>query len=196
MHTYTNAGKSSYNAMTISLRRAVLHGWGYDFNYTLSHAIDNGSSEPRHERHGGLTNIQNAFAPAGLGQRITTRGTRSQQTLVIELPFGKGKAYRHQLANVGGRNCRRMAGQHVITFRTGAPLNCSSSRHVQPELLHFVVLQSLSRVWRLCPESPCNSIRPVFRASSPIPTSARTSCPDNPGLSEYNGLHARACRSG
>ena len=53
LYTYTNAGKSAYHAMTISLRRTVTHGWGYDFNYTWSHAIDNGSGigSPRDQRH-------------------------------------------------------------------------------------------------------------------------------------------------
>ena len=41
---YADAGKSAYHAATIVLRRAVTRGWGFDFNYTFGHSLDNGSS--------------------------------------------------------------------------------------------------------------------------------------------------------
>ena len=64
VHAYTNAGKSAFHAMTVSLRRTVSNGWGYDFNYTWSHAIDNGSGS---ESSGG-TNVPNAFCTTcGMG---------------------------------------------------------------------------------------------------------------------------------
>ena len=43
LDAYVNAGKAAYHAATVVVRRAVTHGWGYDFNYTFSHALDNGS---------------------------------------------------------------------------------------------------------------------------------------------------------
>ena len=69
---YANSGKSAYHAMTMSLRRTVSNGWGYDFNYTWSHAIDNGSGSEGSANSGtsggGPTNIPNAFCSiCGMG---------------------------------------------------------------------------------------------------------------------------------
>jgi hypothetical protein len=124
VHTYTNAGKSSYNAMTISLRRTVTHGWGYDFNYTLSHAIDNGSGS---ETSGG-TNIQNAFAPSqGLGPADYDARHTINANAVIELPVGKGKAFLGSAPMwldeiVGGWQVSTL-----FTFHTGNPITCTSN---------------------------------------------------------------------
>ena len=130
VHTYTNAGKSSYNAMTISLRRAVLHGWGYDFNYTLSHAIDNGSGSEALGTSGtsGLTNIQNAFAPSeGLGPADYDARQTINANAVIELPFGKGKALFNNVPNWLDEAIGGWQVSTLFTFRTGNPLTCTSS---------------------------------------------------------------------
>ena len=37
---WSNAGRSSFHAGQLTLRRAVSSCWGFDFNYTLSHSID------------------------------------------------------------------------------------------------------------------------------------------------------------
>src|SRR5258707_7234620 len=39
LNVYSNVGKSSFNAATLVLRRAVSNGWGFDFNYTFGHAL-------------------------------------------------------------------------------------------------------------------------------------------------------------
>src|SRR5262249_27010178 len=55
LEAFVNGGKSAYHAMTIVVRRAVSRGWGYDFNYTLSHSIDNGSASETTGQTGSLT---------------------------------------------------------------------------------------------------------------------------------------------
>jgi hypothetical protein len=124
VHTYTNAGKSAYHAMTISLRRTVSHGWGYDFNYTWSHAIDNGSGS---ESSGG-SNIQNAFVPnQGLGPADYDARHTINANAVIELPVGKGKSL---FGNAPMWVDEIIGGWQVstlFTFRTGNPITCSAN---------------------------------------------------------------------
>ena len=105
MLTYTNAGKSAYHAMTVSLRRTVTHGWGYDFNYTLSHAIDNGSGSEGGSTSGssGITDLPNAFAPSqGLGPADYDARHQITADCVVELPVGKGKASLGNAPELGG----------------------------------------------------------------------------------------------
>jgi Carboxypeptidase regulatory-like domain len=119
LEAYANAGKSSYHAGTLVLRRAVQNGWGFDFNYTLSHALDNGSSS---ESSGGAA-LQDAFnpnayrGPSDFDSRHTVTGDA-----VVELPLGKGKlflssapAWMDQI--VGGWQLSTL-----VSFRTGTPL--------------------------------------------------------------------------
>jgi hypothetical protein len=37
------AGKAAFHGLALSLRRAFSKGFQFDFNYTWSHSIDNGS---------------------------------------------------------------------------------------------------------------------------------------------------------
>jgi hypothetical protein len=90
LETFVNEGKSAYYAATVALRRAVQNVWGYDFNYTFSHSIDNGSAS---ETSGGAP-LQDAFnpnayrGPSDFDQRhtITTDA-------VIQIPVGGGRRY-------------------------------------------------------------------------------------------------------
>jgi hypothetical protein len=130
VHTYTNAGKSAYNGLIVSLRRTVTNGWGYDFNYTLSHAIDNGSGSEAGATNGstGITNLQNAFAPnQGLGPADYDARHQITADAVVDIPVGKGK---HFLSNVPNWVDEAVGGWQVstlYTFHTGNPLSCSSS---------------------------------------------------------------------
>jgi hypothetical protein len=128
--TFTNAGKSAYNGLIVSLRRTVTNGWGYDFNYTVSHAIDNGSGSEGGATAGttGITNLQNAFAPnEGLGPADYDSRQQITADAVVGLPVGKGK---HFLSNIPNWLDEAIGGWQVstlYTFRTGTPLSCSST---------------------------------------------------------------------
>ena len=105
------------------IRRPVSKGWGYDFNYTLSHALDNASAS---ESNAGT--IQDAFntkafyGPSDFDMRhnVTANG-------VFEMPFGRGKRY--------GQNVNRwldglIGGWQIsalVSFRTGTPMNLTDS---------------------------------------------------------------------
>jgi hypothetical protein len=124
LETFTNNGSSSYHAGTIVLRRTVQNGWGFDFNYTLSHSIDNSSSS---ESSGGGA-IQDAFNPrASLGPSDFDQRHTITADGVFELPFGKGKRFlpnanRWLNAFVGG-----WLATTLVTFNTGTPITLVAS---------------------------------------------------------------------
>jgi hypothetical protein len=122
LNTFTNAGYSNYNAATIVIRRAVSNGWGFDFNYTLGHALDNGSSS---ETSGG-TALQDSFNPRAFygPADFDSRHTITADA-VIDVPVGKGKFL---LGNAPKWLDYAIGGWQtttLISFRTGTPLTVS-----------------------------------------------------------------------
>jgi hypothetical protein len=140
LEAYTNAGKSFYHAGTLVLRRAVSNGWGFDFNYTLSHSIDTGSSS---ETSGGAA-LQDAFNPNAYRgpSDFDSRHTIAADA-VVELPIGKGKPF---LSNIPGWANQIVGGWQVttlISFYSGTPLNVSDAGvyNVNYEYSAFGILQ-------------------------------------------------------
>jgi hypothetical protein len=124
VYAYSNLGQSSFHAMTVSLRRTVSNGWGYDFNYTWSHAIDNGSVS---EASGG-TNIQNAFCPrCGMGPGDYDARHAINANAVIALPVGKGKALLSNAPKVVDGILGGWQVSTLFTFHTGNPISCTAS---------------------------------------------------------------------
>jgi hypothetical protein len=124
LDAYVNAGKAAYHAATVVIRRPVTHGWGYDFNYTFSHSLDNGSAS---ETSGGAA-LQDAFNPNAFRgpSDFDARHTITADA-VVELPIGKGKALLGHMPTwldyaVGGWQVSTL-----YTFRTGLPQTCSDS---------------------------------------------------------------------
>ncbi len=123
MTSYVNAGKSSYHAMTVVLRRGVSRGWGYDFNYTWSHGIDNGSGS---ETSGGAA-LQDAFHPnAFRGPSDFDIRHSISANAVVDIPIGKGKALFGSMPlwldqAVGGWQVSTL-----YSFHTGTPISCTA----------------------------------------------------------------------
>jgi Carboxypeptidase regulatory-like domain len=93
MPTWMNAGSANYDAGTVSLRRAFSSGLSFDFNYTLSHSIDNASAAEGSSGQDGAV-IQNIFNP-GQFRGSSDFDIRNQANIdvVYELPVGKGKPF-------------------------------------------------------------------------------------------------------
>jgi hypothetical protein len=93
MPTWMNAGDADYHAMTVSLRHAFSQGVSFDFNYTLSHSIDNASAAEGSSGQDGAV-IQNIFNP-GEFRGSSDFDIRNQVNIdvVYELPIGKGKPF-------------------------------------------------------------------------------------------------------
>jgi hypothetical protein len=122
--TYTNNGFSNYNAMTITLRRPVSNGWGFDFNYTWGHALDNGSSS---ETTGGA-NLQDAFNPRAYygPSDFDARHTVSANA-VVELPVGKGKALFSGVKPWLNQIIGGWQATTLVTFHSGNALTVSDA---------------------------------------------------------------------
>jgi len=108
----------------------VTNGWGYDFDYTWSHAIDNGSSSESSLANTGVNGIggvglQDAFHPdAFLGPADYDTRHNISANAVFQLPVGKGKAL---LSGVPMWLDEIVGGWQLSTlysFHTGTPLNC------------------------------------------------------------------------
>jgi hypothetical protein len=136
LDVYTNNGFSNYNAMTISFRRPVSDGWGFDFNYTWGHALDNGSaSESNPNSSTGTTTaygtgsfLQDAFNPRAF---YGTSDFDARHTItadaVVEIPIGKGKRLFSNVKPWVNQIIGGWQATTLVTFRTGSPLTVTDT---------------------------------------------------------------------
>jgi len=121
MPTWMNLGKAAYHGLTVSLRRGMSNGLSFDFNYTWSHSIDNGSAAESGSGQQGAA-IQNIFninefrgsSDFDIRHNITADA-------LYELPFGRGKRL---LSTAPGWLDRVVGGWQVAgltRYRTGLP---------------------------------------------------------------------------
>ncbi len=121
MPTWMNAGSADYHGVTFSLRRAFSQGLQFDFNYTLSHSIDNASAAEGASGIDGAV-IQNIFAPGQFrGSSDFDIRNLVNVDVVYELPVGKGKPF---LGNAPGWVNEMFGGWQVssiMRFSSGLP---------------------------------------------------------------------------
>jgi hypothetical protein len=86
-----NAASANYDALTVTLRRALRSGLSFDINYAWSHSIDNASNAASGVTGNGAA-FQNAYIPS-LSRASSDFDLRHQlnANILYELPFGKGK---------------------------------------------------------------------------------------------------------
>ncbi len=117
------------------------NGWGFDFNYTLSHSLDNGSDS---ESSIGNSPLQDAFnpnafrGPSSFDSRHTVTGDA-----VVELPVGKGKPF---LSGAPMWLDQIVGGWQVstlVSFHSGTPLNIGDGGvyNVNYEYSAFTILR-------------------------------------------------------
>jgi hypothetical protein len=91
--TWTNVGFANYHGGTLTIRRALAKGFAYDFNYTLSHSIDNGGAP----ESGGGTHAGIMLNPFDYGAFRGSSDFDMRHNLnansLVELPFGKGRKF-------------------------------------------------------------------------------------------------------
>ncbi len=125
--TWTNNAWADYNALTVSLRRRLSNGVSFDFNYTLSHSIDNSSGAESGAGQSGAV-LQDAFnvnafkGSSDFDQRhnITVDG-------LYELPLGKGKTF----FTGAGKALNEVIGgwevSTIIRYHSGLPSTISAN---------------------------------------------------------------------
>jgi hypothetical protein len=87
----SNQGSSSYDGMLVSLRKRFSQGLQFDFNYTWSHSIDNGSSIANTVSGGlvcDLTNLRVCRGDSDFDVRHLVNAN-----FIYELPFGRGQRF-------------------------------------------------------------------------------------------------------
>jgi len=124
--TWTNAGFSSYHAGTLTVRRSLANGLAFDFNYTLSHSIDNSSGAESGAGYGGAV-LQDSFHPnAFRGSSDFDARHNITTDILLQLPFGKGKKF---LGNASKWVDEVIGGWQVSTlgrYRSGLPSTISN----------------------------------------------------------------------
>ncbi len=121
----SNQGASSYDGMLVSLRKRFSQGLQFDFNYTWSHSIDNGSS------------IVNTVAGGLVCDMTDLRVCRGNSdfdirhlvnaNFIYELPFGRGQRFG---SNVSGWVNQVIGGWEVtgiFTARSGLPFSTTTT---------------------------------------------------------------------
>ena len=94
---YGNKGRSSYNALLVTLSKNLSHGLQYDFNYTWGHSLDNVSFFANSEGDTGIGGVglvcdavhpNECWADSDFDEKQIISGDA-----VYELPFGKNKMF-------------------------------------------------------------------------------------------------------
>ena len=94
LYAWSSVGNSTYNAGQFVLRSRQKKGLTFDFNYTWSHSIDQGSDAERSPTFGGLSAIINTWAPQQLRADSDFDVRNSVNTnWVYDLPFGNGRYF-------------------------------------------------------------------------------------------------------
>jgi hypothetical protein len=89
--TWTNAAYANYNALTVTLRRALSSGLAFDFNYTWSHSTDNSSGAESGAGNSGAV-LQDAFnVNSFYGSSDFDERHNITANALYELPFGRNK---------------------------------------------------------------------------------------------------------
>jgi Carboxypeptidase regulatory-like domain len=125
LYAWRSVGTTSYNALEVSLRHRMLHGFQFDANYTYSKSLDLSSDATRINTWGGLGGqITNAWDPYQLrGPSDYDLRHQFNTNFMFDLPFGHGRALGHDVnkaldAAIGGW---QLTGLFRIT--SGFPVN-------------------------------------------------------------------------
>ncbi len=125
--SWSNAGFANYNAMLVTLRHSLSKGFAFDFNYTWSHSIDNGSTAASGAgRSGGV--LQNAFVlNASRGDSDFDYRHLVNANVTYALPLGKGK----MLLNTSHKWLEEIVGgwqvSSLIRVQSGQPRTISGT---------------------------------------------------------------------
>jgi hypothetical protein len=121
MPTWMNAGSANYHAVTASLRHAFSQGVSFDFNYTLSHSIDNASAAEGASGQDGAV-IQNIFAPSEFrGSSDFDIRQLVNVDVVYELPVGKGKPFFNGMPGWANEIFGGWQISSIMRFSSGLP---------------------------------------------------------------------------
>jgi hypothetical protein len=120
----SNQGASTYNGLLLSLRKRLSKGLQFDFNYTWSHSLDNGSSVANTVSGGlvcDLRNLRVCRGPSDFDIRHLFNAN-----FIYELPFGKGRTFGGGSSGLVDRIIGGWEMTGVFTGRSGLPFSTTT----------------------------------------------------------------------
>jgi hypothetical protein len=121
MPTWMNAGTAAFHALTVSVRRGLSSGLTFDFNYTWSHSIDDGSAAESGAGQQGAA-IQNIYNTREFrGSSDFDMRHNITANVLYPLPIGRGRTL---LADAHGWVNQVVGGWQIsslIRFHSGVP---------------------------------------------------------------------------
>jgi hypothetical protein len=120
MPMWMNAGEADFHGLTVTFRRRYSNGLQFDFNYTLSHSIDNGSAAESGagEQGASIQDIYNLSAFRGSSDFDIRNNYNAN--FMYALPLGKGKPF---LRNAPGWLDQVVGGWQISSvWRYSTPL--------------------------------------------------------------------------
>jgi hypothetical protein len=120
----SNQGASSYDGMLVSLRKRFSHGLQFDFNYTWSHSIDNGSSVTNTVTGGlvcDLTNLRVCRGNSDFDIRHLVNAN-----FIYELPFGRGQRFGSGVPGWANQIIGGWEVSGIFTARSGLPFSTTT----------------------------------------------------------------------
>ena len=125
-----NYASSNYNGLLLTLRKRISKGLQFDFNYTLSHSIDNMSE---------ITNNYVTYTGSGSGLVCDLTDLRTcrassnfdarhviSANYVYDLPFGRGRSYMTDAPGWIDAIAGGWSWSGIVAWRTGYPFSVST----------------------------------------------------------------------
>jgi hypothetical protein len=123
LSAYSSIGRSNYHAGSVSLRQRLGRSLSFDFNYTLSHSLDDASGLQTATSFGGVF-IQNplrqneSYANSDFDTRHIINGNA-----IWEVPFGRGRKYFSGISRVGDAFLGGWALTGIVRWNSGLPIS-------------------------------------------------------------------------
>jgi hypothetical protein len=130
LYSWRSTGNSAYNALQLTLRKAMSSGLEFDFNYTFSKSIDIGSNAERineFEGFGFASQVINSWAPNQL-RALSDFDTKHQinANWVYELPFGRGRRFASGMGKIANAVVGGWGLSGILHWTSGLPFSMGS----------------------------------------------------------------------
>jgi len=121
----TNKGSSNYNALLFTLNRNLSQGLKFDFNYTLSHSIDNNSQAGSNNALYNVTGILCDVTKPRACRASSDFDVRQEITsdFTYDLPFGRGKMFLDNSSHLTDELIGGWSLSGLPAYRTGTSVN-------------------------------------------------------------------------
>ncbi|HEY0729616.1 MAG TPA: hypothetical protein VGD38_16160, partial [Pyrinomonadaceae bacterium] len=121
----SNQGASTYDGLLTSLRKRFSHGLQFDFNYTWSHSIDNGSSVVNTVVGGLVCDLRDLRVCRGNSDFDIRHLVNAN--FIYELPFGRGRMFGSGVPGWANHIIGGWEVSGIFTARSGLPFSTTTT---------------------------------------------------------------------